>query len=67
MRERAAQFARLAEEGANDPVIHAELHRLSLLYVAQADRIERGADLPNDPGEQRDRKKRRSRLSSGGK
>ena len=50
MRERATQFARLAEI-SQDSVIHAELHRLALLYEAQADRIERGDDQPRDPGE----------------
>jgi hypothetical protein len=50
MRERAAEFARLAET-SQDSVIHAELHRLALLYEAQADRIERGDDQPSDPGE----------------
>jgi hypothetical protein len=50
MRERAAEFARLAL-GARDAIIHAELHRLALLYDAQADRLERGTDQPSDPGE----------------
>jgi hypothetical protein len=52
MRERAAEFARLAKT-AQDSVIHAELHRLALLYVAQAERIEQGDDQPCDPGEAR--------------
>jgi hypothetical protein len=52
MRERAAEFARLANE-ARDPVIHAELVRLATLYEAQAKTIERGAELPSDPGETR--------------
>jgi hypothetical protein len=50
MRERAAEFARLAET-SNDSVIHAELHRLAVLYIAQTDRIERGGDQPSDTGE----------------
>jgi hypothetical protein len=50
MRDRAAEFAKLARE-AGDPVIHAELQRLALLYEAQAARINRGEDQPSDPGE----------------
>ena len=50
MRERAAEFTRLAN-GARDPVIKAELVRLSLLYEAQAKEIECGVELPADPGE----------------
>ena len=50
MRRRAARFEQMADE-ARDPVIHAELHRLALLYLAQAERIEHGEDQPSDPGE----------------
>ena len=50
MRQRAAEFAKLAQD-ARDAVIHAELHRLALLYEAQADGIERGDNQPSDPGE----------------
>jgi hypothetical protein len=52
MRERAAEFATLAK-AARDPVVHAELGRLAMLYEAQAQRIEAGKDLPSDPGEAR--------------
>jgi hypothetical protein len=38
-------------KAARDPVIHAELGRLAMLYEAQAQRIEAGKDLPSDPGE----------------
>jgi hypothetical protein len=51
MRERARQFERLAHE-ARDPVVHAELKRLALLYDAQADAMDRGEDQPSDPGEE---------------
>jgi hypothetical protein len=50
MRERAAAFERMSRE-TGDPVIHAELLRLVLLYGAQADRIEQGGEPPSDPGE----------------
>jgi hypothetical protein len=50
MRERAAEFERMSATTL-DPVIHAELRRLSLLYLAQADRLERGEPAPSDPGE----------------
>ena len=50
MRERAAEFARMAQD-AGDPVIYAELQRLVLLYEAQADSIDRGESQPTDPGE----------------
>jgi hypothetical protein len=50
MRERAGAFERMAME-ARDPVLQAELKRLSILYAAQAERIEHGEDLPSDPGE----------------
>jgi hypothetical protein len=32
-------------------VIYAELSRLVILYEAQAQKLERGEDLPSDPGE----------------
>ena len=50
MRQRAAEFGRLAES-ARDPVVQGELVRLVILYEGQADRLERGEDLPTDPGE----------------
>jgi hypothetical protein len=50
MRDRAAEFARMAQE-AGDPIIHAELQRLAVLYEAQANRIQASEDQPSDPGE----------------
>ena len=52
MRDRAAMFQQMASE-SGDPVVHAELKRLVVLYIAQAERIETGEELPTDPGEQR--------------
>jgi hypothetical protein len=41
MRERAAEFERMSRD-TRDPVIHGELRKLNLLYLMQADEIERG-------------------------
>jgi hypothetical protein len=48
LRERAAEFERLARQ-ARDPVVCHELRRLVILYHAQAEMAERGETPPADP------------------
>jgi hypothetical protein len=48
LRERAAEFERLARQ-AQDSVVRHELRRLVVLYHAQADIAERGETPPADP------------------